>query len=661
MQFLARFSVRSQVSSIAALGVLALIGAGGVLAVMGFEQNQLQRGVNQVIVADRAASKVASTLESARNTANLFFAQKREPLLDQRRATLGETQAALGLLVQPGLPAEVRERANAVRASLETYDAQFATIVQTIQRIGLDENQGLQGSLRQSVRGVEAGLAELGKQSLDALTLAQLNVQMLQMRRHEKDFILRSDARYVRAMEQPMAAFTALLQQLDLPAETKRAISGGMSTYQADFRKFAEGSAELPVLVERLRTAGGELSRQVQHLTEVLGRQYEVRSAAQMEAATRLFWIGASCIAAIGVVLAALGFAIGGGIARRVVTLASTMRALAEGQLSVEITGQQARDEIGTMARAVEVFRHNGLEQKRLEAEQEAERAAKTARAEQLAELTAAFEQKAGAMVAAVNVAATELQATAGVMESAAGQATGQAESVAQAAALASDNVTMVAAAAEQLTASVGEITRQVSQSAQMAGRAAEDARRTDDIVRALAEGAARVGEVVGLIRGIAAQTNLLALNATIEAARAGEAGKGFAVVASEVKGLAGQTAKATEEVATQIAAMQEATQQAVAAIQGIGEAIGELNGVAGSIAAAVEQQGAATAEIARNVVQASTGTEQVSSSIAGVSRAAGETGAAAGQVLGAASELSQQAELLRVEVSQFTTSVRAA
>ena len=144
-----------------------------------------------------------------------------------------------------------------------------------------------------------------------------------------------------------------------------------MSTYQGDFRKFVEGATALPSLVERLRTTGGELSTQVQQLTGVLGRQYATRSAELTAAGTRLFWIGVSCIVGIGVVLAALGFALGGAIARRVVTLASTMRSLAEGQLSVEVTGQQARDEIGAMARAVEVFRHNGLEQKRLEAEQD--------------------------------------------------------------------------------------------------------------------------------------------------------------------------------------------------------------------------------------------------------------------------------------------------
>ena len=226
VQFLSRFSVRSQVSSIAALGVLALLGAGGVLTVMRFEQDRLQHELNEVTVADRAAGKVASTLESARNTANLFFAQKREPLLDQRKATLAETQAALRLLLHPGLPVEVRERAGAVRDLLVAYDTGFAAIVQMMQRIGLDENQGLQGGLRRSVRSVEARLAELGKEGLDELTLSRLNVLMLQMRRHEKDFMLRSDARYVQAMEQPVVSFAAHLRQSELPADIKQAIEG---------------------------------------------------------------------------------------------------------------------------------------------------------------------------------------------------------------------------------------------------------------------------------------------------------------------------------------------------------------------------------------------------------------------------------------------------
>jgi methyl-accepting chemotaxis protein len=225
----------------------------------------------------------------------------------------------------------------------------------------------------------------------------------------------------------------------------------------------------------------------------------------------------------------------------------------------------------------------------------------------------------------------------------------------------ASANVQTVAASAEELSSSISEIGRQVTQSATIAGRAVEDARRTDEVVQSLAAGAQKIGEVVTLIQDIAGQTNLLALNATIEAARAGEAGKGFAVVASEVKSLATQTAKATEEIGTQIGQIQGATKDAVAAIQGIGSIIAEISGIASTIASAVEQQSAATQEIARNVQQAAQGTQQVTENISGVKEAATSTGAAATQVLGAAGDLAKQSERLTAEVNNFLVGVRAA
>ena len=275
--------------------------------------------------------------------------------------------------------------------------------------------------------------------------------------------------------------------------------------------------------------------------------------------------------------------------------------------------------------------------------------------------LAQGFEAKAGQLVGQVASAATELRTTAECMTGTASEAQHQATNIAAAAEEASVNVQTVAAAAEQLASSITEISRQVAQSAKVAGKAREDARRTDGVVQALSEGAQKIGEVVDLISDIAGQTNLLALNATIEAARAGDAGKGFAVVASEVKSLATQTAKATDDIAHQIAQIQTATKDAVDSIRGIGATIGEISEIAAGIAAAVEEQGSATQEIARNVQQAAAGTQEVSSNIVGVSKGAGDTGAAANQVLGAAGELSKQAEQLRSEVSGFIIGVKAA
>lgn len=392
------------------------------------------------------------------------------------------------------------------------------------------------------------------------------------------------------------------------------------------------------------------------NLTE--GKKAAAQGAA-IYAATRLVVIGV--IAAAIVMTLLMAYAIIGNVSKPVRLLTNAMSRLAGNDWNVEVPGTARKDELGEMARAVNVFKTNGVEAARRAAEQEGEWAAKEQRVARLDTLTQTFEAKAGNLVGLVSAAATELQATAQSMTGTAGETTQQATNVAAAAEQASANVQTVAAAAEELAGSITEISRQVAQSAKIAGKAQEDAKRTDGVVKALADSAQKIGEVVSLISNIAGQTNLLALNATIEAARAGDAGKGFAVVASEVKSLATQTAKATEDIARQVSQVQIATKEAVVSIQSIGTTIGEISEIASAIAAAVEEQGSATQEIARNVQQASTGTQEVSSNIVSVSQGANDAGAAASQVLGAAGELSRQAEQLRSEVGLYITGVRAA
>ena len=350
------------------------------------------------------------------------------------------------------------------------------------------------------------------------------------------------------------------------------------------------------------------------------------------------------------------------GITKGISSVVQPMQQLAGGNLMVDVLHQNEKTEIGRIADAVQVFKDGLLRMRALEEETALARAgAEAQRKAAMREMAGSFEAAVGGIVGMVSAAATELQVTAESMTGTASETARQSTTVAAAAEEAASNVGTVAAAAEELGSSVQEIGRQVSGSAQLAQAAVNEAAQTASLVNELSGAVAKIGDVVSMISSIAGQTNLLALNATIEAARAGEAGRGFAVVASEVKGLATQTARATDEISGQISRIQGSTGQAVSAIGSISARIQEISGVATAIAAAVEEQGAATQEIVRNVAQAAAGTNEVTSNIAGVAQASEESGAAAAQVLTSASELSRQSEHLAAEVSRFLGSVRAA
>ncbi|MFN4088157.1 MAG: methyl-accepting chemotaxis protein [Alphaproteobacteria bacterium] len=372
--------------------------------------------------------------------------------------------------------------------------------------------------------------------------------------------------------------------------------------------------------------------------------------------------ISSALIAMTGLTFLGLLFFV---FSRRVVAplarLSGAVVQVADGQLDVEVPGVGRRDEIGDMAAAVQVFKDNAAERQRLEAERQADQAEKERRTRAVGAMIVAFDAEVGTILKTVASASTELEATAKAMAVAAAESSEKATSVAAASEQASSNVQAVASASEEMATSVREITQQVTLSQEIAMHANAEAERTNETVVGLVAAAQKIGRVIELISSIAAQTNLLALNATIEAARAGDAGKGFAVVASEVKSLAAQTAKATDEIASQIQAIQSVSGQAAEAIGAIGGTIGRVNEIATSIAAAMEEQGAATSEIARNVQQAAAGTQDVSSNIVAVTSVANQTGTAAKDVLGASGNLARQADELKAKVEKFLGDIRAA
>jgi methyl-accepting chemotaxis protein len=417
-----------------------------------------------------------------------------------------------------------------------------------------------------------------------------------------------------------------------------------------------EGSTEAPSLlqlpiVDIARTEAGK--------TQVIGRLAMRISTRNVVSATwEHVWIG---IAAFAVLMALSAGGLWIAVSRvtsPLLQLAEAMHALAKGNRDIEIKSIDRTDEVGTMAKSVEVFRLNATERDRLETETRRIAVERQSRDRTLAEN---FEVTIKGVVEAVLTSSATLHSSVSSMTATADATSRQTSTVAGASQQALSNVQAVAAAVEELSATGSEISRRVSDSILIAERAVTEANRTNSTVQSLADAADKIGKVVDMINDIAGQTNLLALNATIEAARAGDAGRGFAVVASEVKNLASQTAKATDDIGAQIAGMQQVTKEATTAIGSISGIIAEINETANLMADAIRQQDDATREIALNIQRTSAGTSEVLTTIDGVADAVAEAGRVANGVLGSSSELNEQAKKLRGEVQVFLGTIRQA
>ena len=422
-------------------------------------------------------------------------------------------------------------------------------------------------------------------------------------------------------------------------------------------------------LTQPIRDLDGKIDKAREDMTDGLDEFANIHKSAAHDADAHFDAVGSSAsatsltLSGFGILLSlAIATWLGRAISTPVRNMTQVMQELAAGNKKIEIPGLGRQDELGDMAKAVLVFKENMLANDKLVADQEMQKQrAEEEKRQIMHQLANSFQQTVGAVVTGVTSSATQIRASSEALKVTAEDVNSRATIVAAASEEASSNVQTVASAAEELSASIQEISRRVAESTAASQKAVAEADKTNQMMGALAQTAEKIGGVLQLISGIAGQTNLLALNATIEAARAGEAGKGFAVVASEVKNLASQTAKATEEIESQIKEMQAATTDAVHAISTIGATISEISSISTMVASAIEEQSSATREIARNVQEASKGTSEVSSNIEGVSNASRTTGTAANEMLQSSGLLAEQADKLRKEVDIFLVEVRNA
>ena len=651
---LPRFDLRAQIALLGIGGVLLL----GIISAAGSRtQARFQEAADGSIELKAHIAAVAGGLLAARQVETDFLLRRQEKLIGQRQdllARAAERLAAVERLVAPLLADDPLKRAESIRAGLNNYTTRFQNVAAAQRTLGFTENEGLQGQLRQAVHAVEKRLSEFDQ--------PRLAVLMLQMRRHEKDFMLRGDEKYGDELGKRVAEFAPLLADSSLVPEVKAEIDGLIKAYEARFMAYMVGASTLKEEADDLAAIYARLQPvvvEVEQTAEANAERAQAEILASRQWTAQLMWW------AIGLTVACAG-ALSWWVGRRtsgpLKHMAAAMERLASGDLEVSVPRLARRDEIGAIARAFAVFHAKMVENGELTAAQAETRSRGEAeRRQAMLALADQLEAEVGHAVEVLSQAAADMQANVGRVSGAVEETRGRATAVADASEQASANVQMVATASEELTTSLANVAAQVARSTEVARRAAADAGRTDETIRDLTGAASRIGDVVGLISAIAAQTNLLALNATIEAARAGEAGRGFAVVASEVKTLASQTAKATDDIRAQIEAIQTVIEDAVRAVHAIGATVGEMDEIASAISSTVQQQQSATQHIGGNVVLAARGTQNVAANIVGVGKDAEEAAEAAQGALAAAEGVAHRAAELQAMMRRVVTQLRAA
>ncbi|WP_051228499.1 methyl-accepting chemotaxis protein [Pleomorphomonas oryzae] len=586
-----------------------------------------------------------------------FLLRSDKTYADRNLAQVAEAQTALAALRNKASPLDDNEIMTAIDEighPLAAYQTAFSKLATTRIAMGLTPDEGLEGDLRKKVHDLES--------AFNALQDKDQTIRVLMLRRHEKDFMLRRDDASLDKHAKMMAEFLAAITAAPIDGALKAKLTDLANGYGTSFKAWSTAARDLQADQQTVSDAYAALEPLVTTVTKVaadLGNSLEASAEATRRTSDRLTYL-----TIVIAMLTATGFAlvVWRYVSKSLARIEGWMGRLSSGDYSAQSTDTAARNEIGSMARALADFSGKLAEAEQLRREAaEAEIRRRHERAEEMRALMAAFDSSVGEIITTVSSAAQELQAAAGTLTDTAANTSIRSTGVAKATEVIAEQVQAVAAASEELSASIGEIGRGINQSHQISTQAVGEAREAASTVGDLAVTAEKIGEVIQLIDSIASQTNLLALNATIEAARAGEAGRGFAIVAAEVKNLAGQTSEATSQISDQVTRIQAATGNTVEAIRRVSDIIDKVNAIGASIASAIEEQAATTREISDRIHNVATETGRTSVSIGDVLMAAEETSGAATQVLASSGDLSQQAANLSLRVRHFISNVAAA